>query len=51
VVTWNNTSKEQTVAVTVPGYRLVERWGVDGEVPNDESRLGQDRVCVWIFDQ
>jgi hypothetical protein len=51
VVTWNNTSKEQTVAVTVPGYRLVERRGVDGAVPNDESRLGQDRVCVWIFEK
>lgn len=51
VVTWNNTPKEQKIAVTVPGYRLVERQGVDGPVPNDEQRLGSQRVCVWIFEK
>lgn len=48
VVAWNDTRAPQPIAVTVPGFRLVEVAGVDGPRPAAPP-LAPQEVTVWLF--
>lgn len=51
VVTWNDTPTRQPIAVSVPGFRLVEVAGVDGPLAPPSQRLAAQQIAVWVFER
>jgi hypothetical protein len=51
VVTWNDTRTPQPVAVSVPGFRLVEVAGIDGPRSVTKLALQPQELAVWVFER
>jgi hypothetical protein len=51
VVAWNDTSKPESITLSVPGFRLLEVAGVDGRLTAPPLPLQPQQIAVWVFER